>query len=195
MGLPPLAPPAGVHLALPSDRAAPRPGVLPAGSIQHWEAGLARTCSEEHSVLSPVPIVLVHALRCLPPREAIAIVDAALNRRLTTVADLVDQRPRAGNLYFDRLLRSVDGRSQALPETFARLALRSAGLAVDPQVLMVGVDHVDLLVEDLAVVEIDGFAYHRDRAQFGVERGPGEAGVARKAAITARSPHQFRAPR
>ena len=79
------------------------------------------------------------------PREAIAIV-------------------------FDRLLRSADGRSQSLPETFARLALRGAGFAVDPQELIAGVGHVDLLVEDLAVVEIDGFAYHGDRAQFREDR-------------------------
>lgn len=114
--------------------------------------------------------MLAHALRCLPPREAITIVDAAVNRRLIALEDLAAQRPRAGKADFDRLLRAVDGRSQSLPETFARLALRSSGLWVEPQVQILGVGWVDLLVEELVVVELDGFAYHGDRKQFREDR-------------------------
>ena len=167
IGLPLLTPPPA-HLALPGHAAAPRAG-LPRDAVLHWESGLC-VSSTERGILAPVPIALAHALRCLPPREAITIVDAAVNRRLVAVEDLAAQRPRAGKAEFDRLLRAVDGRSQSLPETFARLALRSSGLWVEPQVQIVGVGWVDLLVEELVVVELDGFAYHGDRRQFREDR-------------------------
>lgn len=58
-------------------------------------------------------------------------------------------RPR--KLAFDGLLRAVAGRSQSIPETCARIALRAAGFSLEPQVLIAGVGAVDLLVEELTV--------------------------------------------
>ena len=169
IGLPLLVPPTAVHLAVSGHSPAPRAGVVPRGSVLHWESGLT-VPAEDRDIVAPVSIALLHALRCLPAREAIALVDAALNRRLTTVPELAALRPRAGKLVFDGLLRAVDGRSQSIPETFARIALRAAGFAVEPQVLILGVGAVDLLVEELVAVELDGFAYHGDRAQFREDR-------------------------
>jgi len=137
--------------------------------VLHWESGLT-VRGDDREVVAPVSIALLHALRCLPARESIALVDAALNRGLVTVSELAALRPRAGKLAFDGLLRAVDGRSQSISETFARIALRAAGFSLEPQVLIVGVGTVDLLVEELVVVELDGFAYHGDRAQFGEDR-------------------------
>lgn len=169
IGLPLLVPPTSVHLAIASHTAAPRAGVVPRGSVLHWESGLAMR-AEDRDVVAAVPIALVHALRCLPGREAIALVDGALSRRLVTIAELAAQRPRVRKLAFDGLLRAVDGRSQSIPETFARIALLAAGFSVEPQVHIVGVGAVDLLVEELVVVELDGFAYHGDRTQFREDR-------------------------
>jgi very-short-patch-repair endonuclease len=169
IGLPLLVPPTAVHLAVSGHAAAPRAGVLPRGSVLHWDSGLP-VRAEDRNVVAPVPVALLHASRCLPAREVVALVDAALNRRLITVPELAALRPRAGKLVFDGLLRAVDGRSQSIPETFARIALHAAGFSLEPQVRIVGVGSVDLLVEELVVVELDGFAYHGDRAQFREDR-------------------------
>ena len=169
IGLPLLVQPAAVHLAISGHTAAPRAGVIPRGSVLHWESGLPAR-AQGRDLVAPVPIALLHALRCLPGREAIALVDAALNRRLINASELAGLRPRAGKLAFDGLLRAVDGRSQSIPETFARIALCAAGFSLEPQVRIVGVGAVDLLVEELVVVELDGFAYHSDRAQFREDR-------------------------
>lgn len=176
LGLPLLAPPDALHLALPGHAPVPRADSIPRGTVLHWESGLVPAGRTQvqvrgpRSVLVPVPIALVHAVRCLPARDAIAVVDAALNRGLVTVPALAAQRPRAGKVEFDRRLRAADGRSQSIPETFARLALRDSGLLVEPQAQIAGVGRVDLLVERLVVVELDGFAYHGDRAQFREDR-------------------------
>ncbi|MGV8965509.1 MAG: type IV toxin-antitoxin system AbiEi family antitoxin domain-containing protein [Cellulomonas sp.] len=169
IGLPLLVRPTAVHLAVSGHTAAPRAGAVARGSVLHWDSGLT-VRAEDRDVVVPVPVALAHALRCLPGREAIALVDAALNRRLVTVPELAALRPRAGKITFDRLLRDVDGRSQSIPETCARIALRAEGFSLEPQVRIAGVGTVDLLVEELVVVELDGFSYHSDRAQFGEDR-------------------------
>ena len=169
IGLPLLVPPAAVHLALPAHAAAPRVGAVPRGTVLHWDSRIGAH-RHDREVLAPLPVALAHVLRCLPAREAICVVDAALNRGLVTVPDLVARRPRSGMVEFDRRVRAADGRSQSIPETFARLALAGAGLRVEPQVLIGGVGAVDLLVEELVVVELDGFAYHGDRVQFREDR-------------------------
>ena len=168
-GLPVLHRPVVPHLALAAHQAAPRPGVLPAGSVLHWDAGV-EVRPHDRGTFAPMAVAAAHVLRCLPPWEAIGTVDAALNRGLVSQVELAAQRPRTGKAAFDRLVRAVDARSQSLSETIARLALVDAGLLVEPQVFIEGVGRVDLLVEDLAVVELDGLTYHQARAQFREDR-------------------------
>jgi len=55
-------------------------------------------------------------------------------------------------------------------ETRARVALRAAGLLVEPQVHLPGVGRVDLVVEGLLVVETDGRATHTLSEAFDVDR-------------------------
>lgn len=165
VGLPLLARSEQPHVAVPAHRASPRSGLLPSGSVVHW--GLEpRTVGQ----FAPIAVALVHALRCLPFREVVALADAALARDLLRPRDLLTARPRFGGLQVDRLVRHADGRSQSLPESLLRLALRGAGLSVVPQALIDGVGRVDLLVERCVVVEVDGFAYHAGRREFVEDR-------------------------
>lgn len=70
--------------------------------------------------------------RTVPTRAAVVTADAALNRRLTTMAQLdvaVDEaRLRAGHPRAQRMLGLVDGRSESPGETLTRLILREAGI-------------------------------------------------------------------
>lgn len=118
----------------------------------------------------PLPRALVHSMQCLPFRDCVAVIDAALNRGLVRIEDLHAERPRAGRLTFDRFMRAVDGRAQSMPETFVRLAVRGRRLDVEPQVQISGVGFVDLLVEGVLIVEVDGFAYHSGRREYREDR-------------------------
>jgi len=156
-----------VHVAVPRDRGARRPGDLPPGTVVHREvrvrpSGLALTV--------PPPVALVHLARCVPAVETVAALDAALRTGLVTRAELAAQLPSRGRFAFGRLLRASDGRSQSIAESFVRVGLRAQGLTGEPQVLLDGVGRVDLLVEGVVVVELDGFAHHSDRTQFGEDR-------------------------
>lgn len=156
------------HVCLQRRRGAPRPGLLPGGTVLHWDASVPRS---PRRLVAPVGLALAHAVRCLPLREVVAATDAALHTRaLPDLTHLERYRPRSGITTFDRVLRLADGRSESLPESILRLGLREAGLRVEPQVLVEGVGWVDLLVEDALLVEVDGFAYHSDRRAFREDR-------------------------
>lgn len=155
-GLPLLTRPVAPHVAVPVSRGTAR------DVVQHW------TTSPIGAGVAPLPLALAQARECLPTGEWVAAADAAVRRGLD-VADLRAHRPYRGRLGFDAAVRAIDGRSQSLPESLLRVALRDAGLVVEPQALLPGVGHVDLLVEGV-VVEVDGFAYHSGRSEYREDR-------------------------
>lgn len=161
----------GPHVCVPRNRGAPRAGLLPPRTVLHWEAAApAGGRSVQDRVVVPLATALVHALRCLPLREVVAAADAALHRGLVRdVSDIARLAPRGG-IAVERLVRMVDGRSESLPESLLRVALRARGLRVRTQVLVEGVGRVDLLVEEAVLVEVDGYAYHSDRRAFQEDR-------------------------
>jgi very-short-patch-repair endonuclease len=121
----------------------------------------------------------VTALRCVPPLEAVATVDAAVNLGRVRVSALRSGLRGPGSVEARRVLGMVDGRSESVIETVVRLALRQAGLQVTCQARIEGVGRVDLLVSDWLVVEVDGFAFHADRASYRTDRGRANALAAR----------------
>ena len=68
-----------------------------------------------------------------------------------------------------RLERASD-RARSPLETLARMDLEAAGLSFEDGVEIEGVGEVDLVVEGWAVVELDGYTYHCDEYQFGLDR-------------------------
>jgi very-short-patch-repair endonuclease len=68
------------------------------------------------------------------------------------------------------VLTLADGSSESPLESIARVLLRVRGLNVQTQVHVEGVGRVDLLVEGVLVVELDGFEHHSDRADYRNDR-------------------------
>ena len=164
--LPLLTVPTQIHLAVPRTASTSIRAQLPAGTVVHWDASLDR----EDLAAARVATALWHVVRCLPLPEAVAVLDAALARRLISVGDLRRLRPSRNAVVYERALRHVDATAGSLAESIARVALVGAGFDVRTQVHLAGVGHVDLLVDGLVVVEVDGFAYHSGRAEFRQDR-------------------------
>lgn len=55
-------------------------------------------------------------------------------------------------------------------ETIARYELEQAGLRVETQRKIPGIGHVDLFVEGILIVELDGFEFHSTRQTFREDR-------------------------
>lgn len=124
--------------------------------------------------LDPVPelpLVLLHAGRCLSTVEAAILVESALNRCLIgrhEVRDVLAALPQRRRAELER----VDGRSESGTETRVRWWLESHRVPVRVQVVIQGVGRVDLLVGESWIIECDswefhgeGERYHRDRAR------------------------------
>ena len=166
-GLPLVTAPTRLHLAVPRTASGRIRTVVPAGTVLHWDQNLERDRSPRPDGAA---IALSHVPRCLPVPEAVAVLDGAVARGLVRIHDLRRLRPARGWAPFEQALRLVDPRSQSVGESIARVALVQAGFDVDIQVRLEGVGRVDLLVDGLVVVEIDGFAYHSGRAEFRNDR-------------------------
>ena len=68
-----------------------------------------------------------------------------------------------------RLDRASD-RARSPLETLARMDLELAGLSFEDGVEIEGVGEGDLVIEGWVVVELDGYTYHCDEYQFGLDR-------------------------
>lgn len=124
------------------------------GVVVHW-----RAC--DAGSLHTVPLVeaLAAAVRCQPPRAAIATLDNALFMGAIDAEGLAEVFARLPARY--RVLRPlVDARAEAGSETIARLLLSGQGFDVRVQMQIDGVGRVDLVVDDWIVVECDSRAHH-----------------------------------
>ena len=99
------------------------------------------------------------AVRCQPPRAALATLDSALRCGLVDADDL-DEIFRVLPRRHRVLRRLIDPRAESGPETLVRLILRSLGVPFEVQVAIAGVGRVDFLVDGWLIVECDSEAFH-----------------------------------
>jgi hypothetical protein len=100
--------------------------------------------------------VLLHALRCLPFRESLVMVECAVSRGDMTLDYLRCRLPGNRNGRARLVLEWVDRSADSMLETLARTYFRQAGIWVEAQVYVDGVGYVDLLLEGCLIVELDG---------------------------------------
>lgn len=107
---------------------------------------------------------LAHAVRCQPPRAAVATLDSALYNKLIEPEDLAAVFERLPARY--HVLRTlVDGQAESGTETLIRLIARQLGCDVRLQVSFDGIGRVDLVLDGWLVVECDSKAFHSDWEQ------------------------------
>ena len=150
-----------MHLQFaPHERAGPA-----SAHVRHWlptEAG-----AEVWRVT--VADCLRSVARCADEETAIAVFDTAISAGLTNVLDLhrilVGQPAKARS----RGALARPGSDSGV-ESIVRQRLERAGHIVEQQVHVVGVGRVDMRVDGVLYLEIDGFAFHHDREQFERDR-------------------------
>ncbi len=155
----------GHHLAIRRHRGH-RP-IVPVGTRLHYESsvpvGGRRIVTLEQAAIS--------AALCQPYDSAVVILDHLARTRGTTFLDtVVAGVGRARPSRARALACDVDDRARSPMETRVRLHLRRAGLAVAVAPFVPGVGEVDLIVEGVLVVELDGYGFHSDRVTFRGDR-------------------------
>ncbi|HWJ83803.1 MAG TPA: DUF559 domain-containing protein, partial [Cellulomonas sp.] len=124
----------------------------------------------EGAAVAPLDEALARMLLCCAAEAALVSIDDALHRARTTLPRIAAALPATAPAEVRHVLARADGRAMSPLETLTRLALRAAGLSVEPGPLIPCVGHVDLVVEGRVVVELDGYEYHRGRRQFREDR-------------------------
>ena len=132
--------------------------------VVHWGGREARGT---RFVLS-VSDCLVDIIWCQSPESTVAAADSAMNSGLLT-PDEWRAIVRRAPLRLRRLLECADSRSQSIIESITRFRLQMLGYHPRPQVHIAGVGWVDLLLGRL-VIELDGWEFHKSRAQFEEDR-------------------------
>lgn len=119
--------------------------------------------------VDPMPIALAHLFRCQPRENVIVSLDSALRGGhilLPELRDVVAQLPAKYSPYLDL----VDMSAESGLETKARLRLRALGIPYRTQVRISHVGHVDLLIGERLVLELDGEAWHSGPIAYAEDR-------------------------
>jgi very-short-patch-repair endonuclease len=130
--------------------------------LLHWES--AEVASRGTAVSVGLLDALVRVILDEPDEAAIAALDWAAHAGLL---DEIDRAELAASVPAGRrhVVASIDPRCGAFPESVSRTRLLAAGHRVRSQVPLDHVGHlgdIDLLVDDLVGLEIDGREYHAD---------------------------------
>ena len=121
--------------------------------------------------VQPLPEALARFLRChVQDDSPLIALDAALHDERVTAEQIRNLLRGPGSARALARLDRASDRARSPLETLARLDLEAAGLGFEVGVEIEGVGEVDLVVEGWVVVELDGYTYHCDEYQFGLDR-------------------------
>ena len=156
------------HLSAPHNRRLPlgRPGSR--GVRIHRSVAGLRELRPIHAV-DTIDLAVLHLFQCEPRDNIVVSLDSVLNKglltraRLENVTSVLPQKQRS-------YLLLTDSASQSGLESKARLGLHRRGIAYRSQVFIQRVGHVDLLVGDRLVVEVDGRAWHSGPLAYSEDR-------------------------
>lgn len=148
----------GVHVHVP--RTASRLPAADASIRRIHRRRLLRTPHPDALLVEPID-ALADAVRCQPPRAAVASIDSALQLGVLRVDEL-DELFSALPARYRPLRRLVDGRAEAGGESLLRLIARGIGCRIELQVLIVGVGRVDMLLDGWLILECDSRAFHSE---------------------------------
>lgn len=145
----------GLHLATTSER-----HIVARGVTVH------RRSVERDDRATRLHQTLYDCARCLPVEQAVSVLDSAIRLGRVDPHELTSLVPARGRdvARATAAVRMVDPQAQSVLESAARVLFLSNGLGpVESQVPVDRVGWVDLVLQGWLVVEVDGYAVHRER--------------------------------
>lgn len=119
-----------------------------------------------------LPRALAEMFTCAGSLAAMIAVDSALNLRELSSAGRAELRALVPSSK-RRLIDHADPHCDSGLETIARMLPRGKRLSHRTQAYIPGVGHVDLLIGDRLVIELDGAGFHMDTKDFVEDRRRG----------------------
>ncbi|AND17097.1 DUF559 domain-containing protein [Rathayibacter tritici] len=163
-----------LHLAITSS-SRPRAATQPEDVVTHWSHRISE--APYRSIRTTREEAVGHVLTCQRIELAVAVIDSCLRLRLispTALADVLSRLPRR----LSCVARLTDPRAGSGPESVTRVGLTLAGIECESQVEIPGVGRVDLVIDDWAIIEVDGRQWHDDATSFERDRHRDRAAAA-----------------
>lgn len=152
---------ARLHLRVPAHATR----LPPSTAVRHW---VDDEGSEECWRVS-LDDCLRSVVRCADEETAVAVLDTALSSgaaTLTSIRRIFASEPMQSR----RVASLARPGSDSGVESLVRQRLEARGHIVAQQIHVSGVGRVDMLVDGVLFLELDGFAYHSDRRAFERDR-------------------------
>ncbi|WP_223944792.1 DUF559 domain-containing protein [Arthrobacter sp. StoSoilB20] len=109
---------------------------------------------------------VIHSLGCLEPNAAAAMAVSAVRLHGVPLALLREELSADKSRPALVILQELDLRAESIVEVDAQYLFKAHGIGYDAQVQLPGIGRVDFLIEGMLIVEVDGFAFHADRASL-----------------------------
>ncbi len=103
---------------------------------------------------------LRHCLQCSSDMEALCILESAVVLKKCTMAQYRRVFTKRKDARARRIVDMIDMQSMSIAETCGRYQLRNAGYTVQVQAYVKNAGHLDLLVDGVLGIEVDGQKYH-----------------------------------
>src|SRR5690625_849956 len=133
-----------------------------------WHRPIVRAWPDDEPIM-PLRVALVHAAHCLPPWEAAALLESALERWQLgpdEVAEILRELPPTRR----RALGRISTRAGSGSETRVRRHLERRGVRVREQVHVPEVGRADLIAGDRLIIECDSLAHHASVSGYHEDR-------------------------
>lgn len=114
--------------------------------------------------------VVLQCLRCLPEREAFAVAESSVVLRQLTLAQLRAATLGRINAKINAIVARINPASESILETVARYELESAGYQVQIQKYFPGLGRLDMLLDGVLGLELDGREHHSTETAFDEDR-------------------------
>lgn len=110
--------------------------------------------------------ILRQCVRCGSELEALAILESAVVNEKCSINHLRKVFAGREDTTGRALVEQIDPQSMSIAETCSRYHLRKAGHNVQGQAFIIHAGHMDVLIDGILGVEIDGEKYHNDAKQW-----------------------------
>ncbi|MDN5669185.1 MAG: type IV toxin-antitoxin system AbiEi family antitoxin domain-containing protein [Renibacterium salmoninarum] len=114
--------------------------------------------------------VVLQCLRCLPELEALVVAESSVALRRLSLAELRAATVGHRNARIRSIVDRINPASESILETVARYLLENAGYQVQVQKYVPGIGRLDLLVDGVLGVELDGREHHSSAHAFDEDR-------------------------
>lgn len=113
---------------------------------------------------------VVHSLRCLPELEALVIAESSVVSGKLTLRQLRQATNGPRNAISRTIVGRINPAAESIVETVARWLLENAGYQVQIQKYLPGLGRLDLMVDGILGIEVDGREHHSSATAFSEDR-------------------------